>query len=116
MWQAWPSCRRGVGWWPSRCGYVAALPSSRAPMDRMERSQSSVILQLRLSRFNPRVPGREAPLGVVQGTAQFHHQIADVLLPQADPVCDEATALHMAVDMRDPSPATVPCLGGQCLL
>ena len=60
--------------------------------------------RLRLSRFNPRVPGREAPLGVVQGTAQFHHQIADVLLPQADPVCDEATALHTAVDMRDLSP------------
>jgi len=40
----------------------------------------------------------------VQGTTDFHHAIADALLPQADPVCDAATALHTAVAMLEPSP------------
>jgi len=38
----------------------------------------------------------------MQGTAEFHHDIADALLPQADPVFDDATALHTTVDMLDP--------------
>ena len=29
----------------------------------------------------------------VQGTTDFHHEIADTLLPQPDPVFDDATAL-----------------------
>jgi hypothetical protein len=49
-------------------------------------------LQLSLSRFNHWLPGCEAHPDVVQGTAQFHHQIADALLPQADPVFDDAAA------------------------
>jgi hypothetical protein len=43
----------------------------------------------------------------VQGTAEFHHQIADPLLPQADPVFDDAAALDTAVDMLDPEPTLV---------
>jgi hypothetical protein len=39
----------------------------------------------------------------MQGTAEFHHQIADAL-PQADPVFDDATTLDTAVDMFDPQP------------
>ena len=39
---------------------------------------------------------------IVQGTAEFHHEITDALLPQADPVFDDATALDAAVDMLDP--------------
>jgi len=27
----------------------------------------------------------------MQGTAQFHHEITDTLLPQPDPVFDDAT-------------------------
>jgi hypothetical protein len=38
----------------------------------------------------------------VQGTTAFHHQIADALLPQPDPVFDDATALDTAVDILDP--------------
>jgi hypothetical protein len=33
----------------------------------------------------------------MQGTAHFHDQIADALLPQADPVFDDATALDATV-------------------
>src|SRR5712691_9195138 len=41
----------------------------------------------------------------MQGTADFHHEIADAVLPQADPVFDNATALDTAVHMLDPPPA-----------
>jgi len=68
-----------------------------------------------LSRLNHRLPGREAHPEVVQGTTDFHHHIADALLPQADPVFDDATALHTAVDMLDPQPTVVQGLVGQLL-
>jgi hypothetical protein len=48
---------------------------------------------------------------VVHGPATCHHQSADALLPHAEPVCDEATARHTAVDMLDPQPA-----GGERLM
>jgi hypothetical protein len=38
----------------------------------------------------------------VQGTTDFHHPIMDALLPQAQPVFDDTTALHTAVDMLNP--------------
>jgi len=41
----------------------------------------------------------------MQGTADFHHDITDALLPQAD--FDDATALDTAVDMLDPQSAVV---------
>src|SRR2546427_13284264 len=37
---------------------------------------------LSLSRLNHWLPGREAHPEVVQGATDFHHQIADALLPQ----------------------------------
>ncbi|HSX78946.1 MAG TPA: hypothetical protein VLQ80_10295 [Candidatus Saccharimonadia bacterium] len=52
----------------------------------------------------------------MQRTADLHHQIADALLPQADPVFDDATALHTAVDMFDPEPTLVERLVGSFLL
>src|SRR5712691_4848293 len=73
-------------------------------------------LQLSLSRLNHWLPGREAHPEIMQGTTDFHHQIADALLPQADPVFDDATALDTTVDMLDPQPAVVQCLVGQLLL
>src|SRR6266850_32139 len=36
---------------------------------------------------------------VVQGPTDVHHDIADALRPQPDPVFDDATALATAVDM-----------------
>jgi hypothetical protein len=52
----------------------------------------------------------------MQSTADLHHQSADALLPQAEPVFDQATALHPAVDRLAPQPAIVEGLGGSCLL
>ena len=53
---------------------------------------------------------------VVQGTAELHHEIADALLPQADPVFHKATTLHAAVDMLNPQPPLVERLVGALLL
>jgi hypothetical protein len=41
----------------------------------------------------------------MQGTAELHYEIADTLLPQADPVFHNATALDAAVDMLDSAAA-----------
>ena len=43
----------------------------------------------------------------MQGTADFHHEIADALLPQTDPIFDDAIALDTTVDMLDPQPTLV---------
>jgi hypothetical protein len=52
----------------------------------------------------------------VQSTTEVHHQIADALLPQAEPVFADATALHTAVPMLDPPPAVGERLIGHALL
>jgi hypothetical protein len=52
----------------------------------------------------------------MQGTAEFHHEIADAVLPQPTPVFDDAAALHTAVDMFDPPPTLVQRLVGSVLL
>src|SRR2546427_12863217 len=71
---------------------------------------------LSLSRLNHRLPGRETHPEVVQGTAEFHHAIADALLPQADPGFDDATALDTAVDLLDAQPTVMQHLVGHVLL
>ena len=50
------------------------------------------MIHLSLSRLNHWLPGGEAHPEIVQSTAEFHHQIADAFLPQADPVFDAASA------------------------
>jgi len=52
----------------------------------------------------------------VQGAADFHHQITNPLLPQADAVLHDAAALDTAVDMLDPQPAVVQRLVRALLL
>ena len=44
--------------------------------------------EMSLSRLNHGQPGVQAHPEIVQGTAQFHHEITDALLPEADPVFD----------------------------
>src|SRR5262249_51280467 len=72
--------------------------------------------QLCLSRLNHWLPRGQAYPKVVQGTAEFYHQIADALFPQADAVFDDATALHTAVYVLDPEPTVVQGLVGPLLL
>jgi hypothetical protein len=43
----------------------------------------------------------------MQGTAEFHHEIADTLLPQADPVLHNTAALDTAIDVLDAQPTLV---------
>jgi hypothetical protein len=52
----------------------------------------------------------------VQGTAEFHHQIADAFFPQADAVFDDATTLDTTIDMLDPQPTLVQRLVRPLLL
>ena len=52
----------------------------------------------------------------MQGTAEFHHQITNALLPQTDPVFHHATALDAPVHMLDAQPTLVQGLIGALLL
>ena len=52
----------------------------------------------------------------MQGTAEFHHEVADAVLPQADAVLHDAAPLDAAVDMLDPQPPLVERLVGPLLL
>jgi len=38
---------------------------------------------------------------IVQGATELHHEIADALLPQANPVLHDAAALDAAVDILE---------------
>ncbi len=51
----------------------------------------------------------------MQGTTNFHHEIADAVLPQPDPVFDDAAALDTAVDMLDPQSTVMQGLVGPLL-
>jgi len=52
----------------------------------------------------------------MQGTTEFHHQIADALLPQTEPLFDDAAMLDTAVDMVNPQPTMVEFLVRHVLL
>jgi hypothetical protein len=85
----------------------AAFPQlpSREQYNRPVRRPHTALIAfvlLSLSRLNYWLPWGQAHPEVVQGTAEFHHQITDALLPQADPVFHNAAALDAAVDMLDP--------------
>src|SRR6266446_7879085 len=75
-----------------------------------------VAIYMSLSRLNHRLPRGQAYPEVVQGTAAFHHQIADTLLPQADPVLHDAAALDTTVDALDAQPTLVQRLVRPLLL
>src|SRR5262249_11880124 len=72
--------------------------------------------QLGLSRLNHWLPRNQAHPEVVQGTAEFHDQIADARLPQSETVLHDATALDTAVDVLDAQPTLVERLVSSLLL
>ena len=71
---------------------------------------------LSLFRLNHRLPRGQTHPESMQGTAAFHHQITDALLPQPHPVFDDPTTLDAAVDMLDPQPTLVQGLVRPLLL
>src|SRR5262249_42781834 len=87
------------------------IPACMGRQGRRPRGASHV----RISCFNHGLPRSQAHPEMMQGTADVHHQSADTLLPQADPVFDHAIALHAAVDMLDPERAVVQGLIGHVL-
>src|SRR5688572_29536190 len=48
------------------------------------------------------IPGTKAEAEVVQPTRDFHHQVTDTVLPVADFVLHDPTALHTADGMLNP--------------
>jgi hypothetical protein len=73
-------------------------------------------LQVSLSRLNHRLPRGQAHPEIMEGTTEFHEQIANTRLPQADPVFHHATALDTAVHMLDAQPTLAERLVGPLLL
>src|SRR2546426_7183038 len=69
-----------------------------------------------LSRLNHGLPRGQAHPEVVQGTAEFHHQIADTFFPQVEAVFDDATTLDTTIDMLNPPPPLVQRLVRPLLL
>ena len=69
-----------------------------------------------LSRLSHWLPWGQAYPDVVQGTAEFHHQIPDSLLPQADPILHDAAALDTALAMLNAPPPLVQRLVRALLL
>jgi len=72
--------------------------------------------EVNLSRLNHWLPRAQTHPEIMQGAAEFHHQVTDALLPQAHPVFHDATALDATVDMLDPEPTLVQGLVRQLLL
>src|SRR5262249_29055021 len=73
-------------------------------------------IYMSLSRLNHWLPRSQAYPEVVQGTAEFHHQITNSLLPQTDRVLHDAAALDTAIDMLDAQPPLVERLVAPLLL
>ena len=80
-----------------------AMPPDGQAVGRTASGPDAVLIapvvdeQLSLSRLNHWLPRGQADPEVMQGTADFHHDITDALLPQADPVFDDAATLDAAV-------------------
>src|SRR2546422_11206960 len=71
---------------------------------------------LSLSRLNHRLPWGQAHPEVMQGTTEFHHHIADAVLPQPDAVFHDAAAPDAPVHRLDPQAAMVQGLVRELLL
>ena len=86
--------------WRAQEAKLNAFPQFMVPLHGID-------LHLSLSRLNHRLPRGQAKPKIMQRTADFHHPIADALLPQPQPVFDNATALDTTVDMLDPKTALI---------
>jgi hypothetical protein len=59
---------------------------SNIAQDTRQIYHAKALEHLSLSRLNHWLPRCETHPEVVQGTAEFHHEITDALLPQPDPI------------------------------
>jgi hypothetical protein len=112
-WIAWVALTFSNGSVPS----AAVAPWRQGVLPKVRRAGAALEhIALNLSRLNHRLPGCETYPEVMQGTAEFHHEIADTLLPQADAVFDDAAALDTTVDTLDAQLTLVERLVGPLLL
>src|SRR3989442_1372318 len=89
--------------------------ASHTPDFLVLRQDSVGFEELSLSRLNHWLPRGQTHTEVMERTTDFHHEIADALLPQADPVFDDATAFDTTVDMLNAQSAIVQGLVGPLL-
>src|SRR4029434_5926531 len=89
---------------------------TRSRLFRRNLVECGLFIRVSLSRLNHWLPRIQAHPEIVQGTTEFHHQIADTLLPQADPVFHNAAAFDTAIDMLNAQPTLVERLVGPLLL
>jgi len=101
---------------PDLPGLISGSDDRRHPSHHQHQLNKRVLIQcieLSLSRLNHGQQGVQAHPEIVQGTAEFHHEIADALLPQADAVFHNTITLDAAVDMLDGRvPPTCGYFGG----
>jgi hypothetical protein len=71
----------------------ALYPETTSVLSIRAASAKLAFLQLSLSRLNHRLLWDQAHPEVVEGAAEFHHEITDASLPQAEAVFDNAAAL-----------------------
>ena len=90
------------------------MPYSKCSVSRLFQPYDGGITEFIPIKSLP-ATGSSAP-EVVQGTTEFHHQIADAFFTQADAVFDDATTLDTAVDMLDAQPTVMQRLVGHMLL
>ena len=87
--------------------WVQLLLTAKSRSRRTFTDKATPALQLSLSRLDHLLPRSQAHPEVMQRTAEFHHQIADAVLPQSKPIFDNTTALDTTVDMLNPKTALV---------
>ena len=73
--------------WLCPPGTLAARPQRPAPL-LASATQRDAQQRLSLSRLNHWLPWAQTHPEVVQGTTEFHDEIADAVLPEADAVFD----------------------------
>src|SRR5713101_2676768 len=101
VWRLRESGRSGASLARSTSRMRLSFIAKRSAVAVISMASALPIVQLSLSRLNHWLPGCETDPEVMQGTAQFHHEITDALLPEPDPVFHNATTLHATVDMLD---------------
>ena len=104
-----------VGWETHSFPDMSDRPQAIINRQLLKHADLLVAVFLSLYRLSHRLPWGDTHPEIMQSTTDFHHQIADALLPRTEPVFDDTTTLHAAVDMFDSQPSLMQGLISQLL-